>query len=80
MYFFQYDIAKHGRGISPIKIFYMSLLFWDVIIGCGSMLNIRWIQRGQIMTGEYCVAQGKIPVPSPLSQQKHCVADIEISM
>ena len=50
------------RESTAIKIFYLYLLFWDTILGIGAILNLQWIQRSEIVTGNYCVAQGMTPV------------------
>jgi hypothetical protein len=55
-----YGVVRRRQGITPIKIFYLWLLFWDVIQGCSSMLNIQWVQRGQIVVGTVCMGQAII--------------------
>ena len=36
----------------------MSLLFFDIVQGLAWIINIEWIQRGRVVMGESCVAQG----------------------
>ena len=55
-------LKSKRQAIHPISVFYLCLLFWDIIIGLGWIVSVRWILRGQIETGAYCVTQGIISV------------------
>jgi hypothetical protein len=46
------------KDLSPITLFYLSLLFWEIVQGIAWIINIEWIQRGRVVMGESCVAQG----------------------
>jgi len=59
----QYGITRRRQGkILAITVFYLWLLFWDGIQGINWVINIRWIQRAEIITGNLCITQGTLLV------------------
>jgi hypothetical protein len=55
---------RRRQPIHTITVFYLVLLFWDVLIGINFTINIQWIQRGGVKMGDACVAQGIAPFSS----------------
>ena len=53
-----HKMRSQQKAILPITVFYLALLFWDIIQAIGCIANLQWIQSGQIVTGDFCVAQG----------------------
>jgi hypothetical protein len=53
-------MRQQGKDIFPITVFYLALLFWDVVQSIGCIVNLEWIQRGQIAKGNFCVTQAII--------------------
>jgi hypothetical protein len=49
---------RRGQPIHTITVFYLVLLFWDVLIGINITINIRWLQNGAVVMGDACIAQG----------------------
>jgi hypothetical protein len=63
-------MRRRRENISPITLFYLSLLFWDVVQGMAWTISIQWIQTGRIVIGQSCVAQGMSSVPFSTSSTK----------
>jgi len=51
---------RRGEPIHTITIFYLALLFWDVLIGINFTINIQWLYNGAVVMGDACVAQAVI--------------------
>ncbi|KAI0036176.1 hypothetical protein K488DRAFT_41622 [Vararia minispora EC-137] len=44
----------------PTDIYVLSLFMLDIIQALGKVTNIRWVNTGKVISGEYCTAQGAV--------------------
>jgi len=51
---------RRGEPIHTITVFYLVLLFWDVLIGINFTINIHWLRNGAVVMGDACIAQAVI--------------------
>ncbi|VDB99743.1 unnamed protein product [Peniophora sp. CBMAI 1063] len=43
---------------TPLHLYFLNLLFWDLVQSLGGLMNIRWIIDADVTEDSFCVAQG----------------------
>jgi hypothetical protein len=55
-----FNLIRKPRRPSPVAIFFIMTLFYDIFMATGSVLDARWAGLGRVDEDKYCIAQGSL--------------------